>query len=123
MTYLNLQKDIQGFKTPAADFSDLIYTATLLDASHSEITVPGNYQNWWVRIQPDYYGTVWVSVNNTAAVPAGSTFAAATSELMSIAVPYELKVNSGDVISVYNNTGLGQALNISIALYGVKNGS
>lgn len=117
MIDLNYQKDLQGFKTDALFFSDLIYTATLADTTNDSITIPSTTKNWIVRITQQYNGICWCAVNATAGVPAGGTFGLKASMLLPAYKPLELKVVSGDTVSIYNATGAN--CNVSIELFRV----
>jgi hypothetical protein len=113
MTQLNFGRDVQGMNAYAPQFPSNLYNATLTSGSNSSITVPSNNQNWIAILSYQPGSDMWVSVNNTAAAPAGATFAAATSFLL----PAQLKVQAGDTISVYNNTSTSQ--DVGIALYAI----
>ncbi|MFN3786719.1 MAG: hypothetical protein ACK4RS_07755, partial [Thiothrix sp.] len=57
---------------------------------------------------------VWVALNATAAVPAGTTFAATTSELISDNHALCREVRSGDVLHFFTATA---TTNVSVVLY------
>ncbi len=120
MRYLNLQKDIQGLQTDGRSFPQIIFNAALDNNTQSSITVPNTYPNWLARIQPDYYGNWFAAVNNAVVIPTSPTFVVATTEVISIYRPYEIKVKAGDTIAVYNMSGF--TANCSIVLFPVNNG-
>ncbi len=119
MTQLSKQKDVQGFPTKAVDFSSQNLTASLADAAAVGITVPSTDKNWVARITVETGAICWVSVNATAAVPAGATFAVITSELINPHQGYEVKVQAADTISIFNASGA--VAEASIALFVVQN--
>lgn len=93
-------RDVQGFNAYAPLFPTDIFTATLAAGTASHVIVPSNYPSWimYIRVQPN--GWAWCSRTTTAAVPAGGTFAAASSELIAGTIEYKRKVNAGDTISL-----------------------
>src|ERR1700741_3454875 len=111
MTQLNFGRDVQGFNAFAPMLSANMYSATIASGAHKEITVPSSNENWIAVFSYQFGSDVWVSVNNTAAIPAGSSFATTTSFL----TPSQLKVKAGDSISCFNNSATGQ--DVGIALY------
>jgi hypothetical protein len=98
-TALHFARDTQGYSADAPQFPTDIYTATLAASGASSITVPSNFSTWvmYVRVQPN--GWVWVRNGGTAAIPAGATFAASSSELVCGTIEYRRAVKAGDVIS------------------------
>ncbi len=98
-TDLLFARDVQGLNAYAPPFSTNIYTATLAAATAKSITVPSNQAIWimYVRVQPN--GWVWCSRTGTAAVPAGSSFAASASELIDGTIEFKRTVYAGDTIS------------------------
>jgi hypothetical protein len=112
-TQLNFGRDVQGFNAFAPTLSDTMYSSTIASGTHEEITVPSSNENWIVIFSYQFGSDIWVSVNNTAAPPAGATFASTTSFL----TPAQLKVKAGDTISCYNNNASGQ--DVGIALYAI----
>lgn len=115
-TELSFGRDAQGYNAYAPQFPTDIFTATLAAATAKSITIPSNYPAWimYVRIQPN--GWCWVSRTTTAAVPAGSSFASASSELIAGTIEYRRLVYAADVISfITANT----TCDISVSLYNV----
>jgi hypothetical protein len=112
-TKLNFGRDNQGYNAFSPSFPDNTYSASLTMATASSITVPGDSQNWIAVLSYQPGAIVWVRVNGTAAMPAGTTFAASTSILL----PAQLHVNAGDTISCYNNSSDTQ--DVGISLYAV----
>ena len=105
-TLLDFQNDIKGYNSYAAPFSQNKFSATLAAAGNATITVPAttNYSRWVVAFSYGAGSNIWVSVDGTAAAPAGGTFASTTSQLL----PGALAVNTGDTINVLNS-GAGAA--------------
>lgn len=114
MTMLNFARDVQGMNAYAPALSDIMYSASLASGADDDITVPSSFQNWIAVLSYQPGADIWVSVNHTAAVPAGATFAATTSFL----IPAQLKVKAGDTISCVNNNATDQ--DVGIALYAIS---
>lgn len=98
-TELHFARDNQGYCAYAPQFPTDIYAATLESATVTSVTVPSNYNVWvmYVRVEPS--GSAWVSNGSTAAVPAGASLAASSSELICGTIEYKRTVNSGDILS------------------------
>lgn len=112
-TTLDFQNDVKGSNTFAPPFSTQVYTATLVAAAHSSITVPSNFKNWVAVFAYEPGATVWVSKNGTAAVPAGGTFAAAVSDLN----PGARIVKAADVIDLITADATAD---VWVALYAIS---
>lgn len=103
--------------------SDTIYSVTLSATTDTTLVVPTASDlggtntatvNYLVaRIRHTPAKDVWFAVNGTAAVPAGSSFAATTSELLDNNV-CEYKVKSGDTLHFYS---AASGAVISVAFY------
>jgi len=103
MQKLNLLRDIQGYPATSLNlrpFGPVSASATLAASTVETYTVPSSYENWALFISCSPTVNVWVSVNATAAVPAGGTFASSTS----VRNPPGLLVKAGDVISIITAT-------------------
>lgn len=111
MTKLNFARDVQGFNSYAPEFSANKFSATLAAAGNDTITVPSSFTNWVAGFSYQAASNIWVSVNGTAAAPAGATFAATSSQF----VPGSLKVKAGDTINI-KNTGAAAA-DVGVILY------
>lgn len=98
-TILNFGRDVQGLNAYAPSFPADIYTATLAAGAASSVIVPGKVPVYimYVRVQPN--GWCWCSNTTTAAVPAGGTLAAASSELIDGTIEYKRTVYLGQTIS------------------------
>jgi hypothetical protein len=96
-------------------FSDLLYSVSLAATTDTTLTIPGIAHYYKALIKVPYNAVVWVALNATAAVPAGDTLAATTSELVGI-TPLCREVKKGDVLHFISAT-----LNteISVVLYAV----
>jgi hypothetical protein len=114
-------KGVNGFGAP---FCNLIYSATLGAASEQTVTVPNTAakgaisstttKNRFLAVfSYEAAANVWVALNATAAVPAGGTFAATTSELN----PPAKVVKGGDVIHAITANA---NTDVSIALYAIQ---
>ncbi len=106
-TSFAMTRDINGFNGFGLPFSIDKYSVTLDSDTDTTLDVPGTSSmgaacattyNKFIAIFSYQPGAdVWVSVNDTAAVPAGNTFAATTSELL----PSARSVQAGDVLHFY----------------------
>lgn len=101
----SMYTDVRGVNGFGLKFTDTAYSATLAISTATALTVPtfgslggGKTQtkNMWIAIFSFTPGaSVWVANNDTAAVPAGASFAATNSELN----PAARIVEAGDVLS------------------------
>ena len=120
-------QEVKGFNDFGQIYSDQIYNATLTAATNTALTVPGggimgamssyngaNTKNK-VRAVIRTTGDVWVAVNGTAAVPAGASFAKATSELVTNTLDKAYDVNVGDILNFFSKTATTPS--ISVAFY------
>jgi hypothetical protein len=113
MSLLNFAKDVQGFNTFAAAFSDIKYSAKIASSGNATITIPSTGENWVISFSFQPGSNIWIAVNTTAAIPAGATFAITQSELL----PGARSVKSGDTINILNN-GTTDA-DIGVVLYAI----
>jgi hypothetical protein len=118
-TLLNFGRDNQGMNAFAPAFSQDVYSATLAATTDTTLTVPSNSQTWLAVFSVDFSKLVWVAKNATAAIPAGSTFASTTSELINPYYPYTFAkvVQAGDVLHFFSESGTA---NISVAFYALS---
>lgn len=104
---------------PVDDFglsvTDLKYSAALAATTDTTLTIPGKAPRYKAVIKVDA-NLVWVALNATAAVPAGTSFALTTSELISDNNTLCREVKAGDVLHFYTATA---ATNVSVVLYAV----
>lgn len=101
--------DVNGSEGDGLDISDILYSATITAAAgDTTLTVPasapmgaplGQQKNKWAaKIVTEQGSTVWYALNQTAAVPAGATFAAVSSELIPPETQVIRRVEAGDVM-------------------------
>jgi hypothetical protein len=104
---------------PVDDFglniTDLKYSATLAATTDTTLTIPGKAPRYKALMKVAENGVVWFALNQTATVPAGSTFAATSSELID-AKPLCREVKAGDVLHFITATA---STAISVVLYAV----
>lgn len=113
MTTLNFGRDAQGFNAFAPMPSALKQSVTLTTGVAASYTVPSEFKNYIVVFSTQPGTTVWVDFSGaTAAVPAGGTFAATTSELN----PGSRLIAGGSSISVISNNATAD---VGISLYAV----
>lgn len=119
--------ETKGSNDFGQQYSDQIYNATLAAATNTQLTVPGggimggmgsyngseNRNKMLAVIRTT--GDVWVAVNATAAVPAGSSFAVATSELVTNVLDKAYFLNVGDVLNFFAKTATTPS--VSVAFY------
>lgn len=81
MTKAAIIKDINGAVTYQLPFCANKYSVTLTTGLEATVTVPGNSSStkWLAVFRYEPGATVWFSLNDTAAVPAGATLAATDS--------------------------------------------
>ncbi len=111
-TVLNFGRDVQGYNAYAPPFSTDKFSATIANGVEQTFTVPSNYKTWIVSIVPNSGGNIFVARNQTAAIPAGATFAATNSEQN----PGPRTVYAGDVIHVITDD---TSVDVSAILYAV----
>lgn len=124
-TQYNIDPNIQGVNGFGLPACDLIFTATLKAATDTTLAVPSsaavgapssNVFNKWVAVMMYARATpadaVYFAKNQTAAVPAGNTFAASTSEIE----PPAKHVKTGDTLH-FICAGIAD---VSVAFYAVQ---
>jgi len=124
-TNFNVNKFIQGVNGFGAMQSNIKFSTTLGAATEATLTVPAtsakgainssNTNRFLAVFSYHAARNVWVSINDTAAVPAGATLAATTSELN----PSARVVKAGDVISMICATA---TTDVSVVLYAIQEG-
>ena len=120
---LPLSANYNSLMNSNVKISDTIYSITIGASSDTALAVPltsdlggtntasVNYLIARIRHTPN--NNVWFAVNGTAAAPAGSSFAATTSELLDNNV-CEYLVKSGDTLHFYTTAS---SVVISVAFY------
>ena len=106
-TQYKLQKDVAGYNGFGLQFCDQKFSASLAITTDTTLTVPINAAmgmaldikaKWLAVVQVEANLSVWFALNATAAVPAGATFAATTSDLIIGSQYYGVEVKAGDVM-------------------------
>jgi len=106
-TQYKLQKDVAGYNGFGLPFCDQKFSASLAITTDTTLTVPLNgamgqalnsVNKWLAVVQVEANASVWFALNATAAVPAGSSFAATTSDLIIGSEYYGVEVKAGDVM-------------------------
>lgn len=121
-------QETKGYNDFGQQYSDQIYNATLTQNTATPLTVPGggimgaitsgagsnnkNYVMAVIRVSGN--DEVWVANNAIADVPAGSSFAKDTSEIVTSDNPKGMRVAVGDVLSFYTP---GATTSVSVAFY------
>ena len=118
-----LQKDVAGYNGWGLPFTDLKYSASLAITTDTTLTVPSsgaigaplNQVNRFLAvINVEANLSVWCAANATAAVPAGASFAATTSDLIVGGQFYAREVKAGDVLHFFAPTA---GTDISVLFY------
>jgi hypothetical protein len=123
----NIDKVTYGVSGWGNILSDTIYTATLGSSSDTTVTVPSagalgapgaNVNKFIARIRVNGTKSVWFARNATAVVPAGSSFALASSELLIQAAGGDngYYVLAGDVLHFIS----AAAADVSVAFYAIQ---
>jgi len=120
MTPFNLTSDINGYNGFGLEFADNKYSAIIAQSTDTTLTVPSNAaMGWATQTSVNKYiaifsyepgAQVWVANNDTAAIPAGATFAATTSELN----PSARVVNAADVLHFFTPDSGGASVGVLI---------
>jgi len=122
-TMYKLQKDVAGYNGFGLPFSDLKYSASLAITTDTTLTVPSSgaigaplnqVNRFLALVQVEANLEVWSALNAVAAVPAGSTFAATTSELIIGGEYYAREVKAADVMHFFAPTA---GTDISVVFY------
>lgn len=107
ITQYKLQKDIAGYNGFGLQFSNTKFSASLAITTDTQLAAPlggsmgaalNSVNKFLAVIQVEANASVWCALNETAAVPAGTTFAATTSELIIGGEYYAREVRAGDVL-------------------------
>jgi hypothetical protein len=102
-----LQHDIAGYNGYGLQFSDLKYSVTLTASTNTTQAVPlsgaigaplNTINKYLAVINVTSGDVVWCANNATAAIPAGDTFAATTSDMINGGEYYAREVKAGDVL-------------------------
>lgn len=106
-TQYKLQKDVAGYNGFGLPPCDQKFSASLALTTDTTLTVPSsgalgaplNQVNRFLAvIQVEANLSVWLAINATAAVPAGASFAATTSDLIIGGQYYAIEVKAADVM-------------------------
>ena len=114
-TQFRTDKEVKGTTDFGQLYSDQIYNCTLSTTTNTQLTVPGggvmgNMTSYgdsassnkvMAVIRVSLAEQVWFAVNKTAGAPAGSSFAAATSEIIVDSILMAKVVKVGDVLNFY----------------------
>lgn len=109
-TQFSMTRDINGYNGFGLPFSLNKYSANLATNTDTTLSVPDYAANYVAIFAYQPGATVWVTINATAAKPAGASFAATTSEMN----PVARYVKGSDVIHVL--TGDTSAM-VSVTFY------
>jgi len=108
-------RDINGFNSFGTAFSDTKKSVILVQNIEQNFTVPSTenstYKNWLAVFCFQPGASIWVALNNTAAIP-GASFSDTTSELN----PASRYVMGGDTLSFISTDALNE---IGVIFYAV----
>ena len=94
-------------------FAGLLYSCDVAATTDTTLTISGVAPVYKAVIKAGSGDEVWVALNATAAIPAADTFAATTSELITVNGKICREVKHGDVLHFYSTAGG----NVSVVLY------
>lgn len=123
ITQYKLQNDVEGYNGFGLPVSNTKYTASLAATTDTTLTAPSvasmgaplNIVNKFLAIITVKSGnTAWFSLNATASVPAGATFAASTSELIVGGEYFARVVKAADILHFITATA---STDISVVFY------
>ena len=97
-------------------FASLKYNAAVAATTDTTLTVPGDARRYKALIKAGLDAEVWVALNQVADVPAGGSFAADTSELITINGEICREVVPGDVLHFYSTAGGA----VSVVFYAIN---
>lgn len=107
---------------PVTDFglqqSNLKFSASISANTDTTLVVPGDQSVYKAVIKVKSEGLVWFAVNALAHFPAGVTFAATASELISDAESLCRQVKAGDVLHFYTAIS---GIDVSVVFYALVN--
>lgn len=98
-------------------FSNVKYSATLGASTDTTLTVPGSAPRYKAVMRAETDGVVWVANGATAAVPAGATFAAVSSEMIPVNGTLCREVKAGDVLHFITGTA---DIDVSVVFYALN---
>lgn len=107
ITQYKLQKDVAGYNGFGLQFSNTKFSASLAASTDTTLAVPlgssmgtalNTVNKFLAVVQVEANASVWCALNETAAVPAGASFAATDSELIIGSEYYAREVKAGDTL-------------------------
>ncbi len=112
-TPFSLIRDINGVNGFGLPFTINKYSAALVQNTEETLTIPSYAAQYLAIFSFDVGAAVWVANNETAALPAGASFAATTSELN----PTARQVSAADVLHFYTGDSTSQ---VGVTLYALS---
>lgn len=79
-------------------FSDAKSSVSIAGLTDTTLTVPGAAKRYKAVMKAETDAVVWVSNNQTAAIPSGATFASVSSEMIPVNGVLCREVKAGDVL-------------------------
>lgn len=119
---LHFGRDDQGYVAYAPEPAEILYSATLVNASADSIDIPLTREKWIVAFATQPGTNVFVDfTGNTATIPAASTFAPTTSTLNPGARLVKSKDDEGNQTSISLVTNNASA-EVVVEFYAAPNG-
>jgi len=98
-------------------FSNTKYSATLAASTDTKLTVPGTASRFKAIMKAEVDAVVYVANNATAAVPAGASFAAVSSEMIPVNGQLCREVEAEDELHFIT---AGTDIDVSVVFYAIK---
>jgi len=98
------------------NFSDIKYSASLAASTYTSLTVPGAARRYKAVMKAEADGVVWVANGATAAVPAGASFAAVSSDMIPVNGELCREVKAADVLHFIS---AGTDIDVSVVFYAI----
>ena len=118
-------RGVDGYNNYGLPVSDTKFSATVAATTDTTVSVPGkaaigvpgSQKNKYLAVITLEWGTdIWFAVNETAAGPAGGSFASTTSEQITSTQDFARTCETGDVLHFFSPSG---TVDVSVAFYSI----
>lgn len=113
IVYTSLQQDDDFGLT----FANIKFSASLAATTDTTLTIPGSAPRFKAIMRAETDAIVWVANGETAAVPAGATFASVSSEMIPVNGTLCREVKADDVLHFIT---AGSSIDVSVVLYAIR---